>query len=183
MNSKISKIVIVLVLIIPFLLWLNKAINYIESDQKNDRVNISNAVVYIINEIQSKIHSHEAFFERFLNLDELNESQQRGTYLLLEITEYDDREDIELAQIRLTELFLEMSPEDKVLLIPARNLINSYSGYATVYKEITEIIQSKSLSNVQLELFLAERYQQLAMMSAQDSIDFNTAHQSYIQSQ
>ena len=182
-SSKTSKIIALVVVLTGFSFWLFKVTNFVETEQKNDRIVINNAVVRIVNDIQSKVQAPEALFEQFLRLDELDESKQRGTWALLDLMDYDNEKDINAAKSELAEVFSDKDQEDQALLIPTEKLIDSYSGYAKVYAEISQAIKSKNLSNAELEALLAERYQRLALMSEEAMNELKRIQQDYIKGQ
>jgi len=156
-------------------------VNYVEVDQRNDRVAISNAVVRILNETQEGITGTQSFFEQFLTLDQLTESQQRGTWALLDLMEFDDQEEIDAAKTELITVFNEASEEDKILLEPALVLIDSYASYGPVYKEVADVIKSKKLSPTELEVLFATRFGELALANEGALSNFEAIQYEYIQ--
>jgi len=183
MKNKFFKIVSPIILLIGIVFWLNNTLSFFEVEQKNDRIAISNAVVDIVNDMQSKAQAPQALFEQFLRLDEFDQSKQRGTWALLDLMEFDYQKDIDEASSNLAGVFSNKQEQDKILLLPAQKLLQSYSGYDAIYKEISRKIKSKSLSNEQLQSLLAQRYQQLALMSEEAMNEFQAAQYSYIKGQ
>jgi hypothetical protein len=178
--KKSVKIIPILVMLGAFGFWIAKTWNFVEVEQKNDRIEINNAVVNTLNNLQSKMDGPQALFEQFLRLDELNESQQRGTWSLLDIVDYKHQPDIDAAKTRLDEIFRDKDLDDQALLEPAKKLIESFAGYDAVYEEISRKIKSKTLSTEQLQFYLSEQYNKLAKMSEPAFTEFQTVQQQYI---
>jgi hypothetical protein len=179
----LKKTVPVILILAAFGFWLAKTLNFFEVEQKNDRIEINNSVVATIKDLQSKMEGPQALFEQFLRLDELDESQQRGTWSLLEIVDYKHQTDIDAALKRLDETFSDKELADQVLREPAKNLIESYTGYDTVYIDIAKKIKAKDWSPEQLQSYLSEQYYKLAEMSETAFIEFQSVQQQYIKGQ
>ncbi len=180
MDKKIAKALAIIAVLIPLVIWIYKVSYVVEVEQRNDRVEINNSVVRILNDLQESMQGPRPLFERFLSLDQLTESEQRGTWGLLDLMDFDYQAKIDAAKSELEMTFKDVDEQDKVLLEPAMNLLDAYSGYGNVYKQIAETIKSKELSSDELKTLLIERYQELDTMVGEPLVNFSAVQQAYI---
>jgi len=183
MKSQTSKVIGLLFFAVLFIIWVFRMSDFFQVEQKNDRIEISNSVVRLINDIQQKTEGPQSFFKRFLTIDELDESKQRGTWALLEMSEFNYQKDIDLAKLELKEMFSgeeRINKEDQKLMLSAQKLLDSYSAYDPVYQQIAQAIKRKNLSTAQLETLLNEQYQYLASITEQSVQEFQVVQNDYI---
>jgi hypothetical protein len=180
MKGKLIKVITVFLALIPFALWLNKVNSYVEVEQKNDRIAISNEVVRIINNAQESIQGSQSLFELFTRLDQLDASQQRGAWGLLDLADITVEQDIAAAKAELEVVFSDAKPEDQALLAPALQLLDTYHGYHPVYEEIVQVIRSKNLSTTEFQAFLSGQYQRLALLNGESLDHLKTVQYNYI---
>jgi len=180
MKNKAPKIISILAILVAFSIWLYKVVNYVEVDQQNDRTLISNAVVDILNDLQSEMESTHSVYAQFLRLDEMDESQRRGTWALFELFDPSTQKHTDPARSQLNHLFSDKELQDKALLAPALKVVDSYSGYEGIFKEVHEAINSKKLSNTELEKLLAESRYQMSELSDPAINEFEDIRYKYI---
>lgn len=180
MKGKSAKAVAAIAVLISFALWLNKVNNFVEVEQKNDRIAISNEVVSIINKAQEDAEGAQALFEMFTRLDQLDASQQRGAWGLLDLADLSVEQDITAAKAELEAVFSDAEPEDQALLEPALQLLDTYQGYPPVYEEIVQVIRSKKLSPAEFQTYLDGQYQRLALLNGESMDHLKSVQYTYI---
>lgn len=175
-----KKLAIILVALIPVAIWLYKVGNVIDVEQHNDRAGFNNSVVRVLNDAREKIADPQSFLEQFAQLEQLNESQQRGMWFLLEDMNFDFQSDIEAAKAELQAIASGTGDEEALYVTEATELLDSYSGFAGVYNELATIIRAKTLDNNQLMTVLADEFDALRQFETVAIADFELAQINYM---
>ena len=139
-------IVGIILVIVVAIIWFSKVFSFIETDQYNSRVETSNRVVDVLNDLQSTVASSGLFIDEFIKVNELTESQQRGMWELLKITKVDFDQDIQNAITRLSEITINDNEIEKSLIVKATSMANSYLGYGAVYEQVIKQLLDKTVS-------------------------------------
>jgi len=153
--NMIKKLPIILPLLVALGFWLYKVGNFVEVEQHNDRADFNNAVVRVLNDVREEISGSRPFLEQFAQLEQLDESQQRGMWFLLEDMEYDYQSDLDAAKAELQEIASDGGEEEAQYFAAAEQLLNSYSGHADVHNGLADTIRSKTLDNERLMALMA----------------------------
>ena len=176
-----KKLFLIVMALVPIGIWLYKVGNFVEVEQHNDRAEFNNSIVFVLEEVTQKTYEPRSFLQQFTQLEQLNESQQRGMWYLLEDTNFDFAEEFQEARAELEGLAAgDAGEEERRFVTEAQKLLDAYTGSAPVYNELAQMILAKEQSNDQLAQSMLLEFDELDRLQSAAIADFELVQASYM---
>ena len=172
--------IFIIILILLAGAWYFKVTDVMETSDRNDRVAVNNQIVSVINELQTKVREPQLLLEQFIDLSKLTESQQRGTWELLELIDINFEEEISAAREQMADIDTGDNQQLSELKAKGLTLLESYNAFTPAYQRMVDQIKSKQLNSAEIEALIASEMNKITLATTTASDAFMLAQESFL---